>query len=128
MATNVNITKRERHRRLKSGQVVTQVRWVINYREPQTGQRRQLFYERAQDAQTKRNEIITEISNGQYSHIRKAVTVAEVMERWLGNRRGDVKAGTLGGYEHYKAYIVGPLLTGTKADRAEYAVTGKRPP
>ena len=43
MAFTVNVTKRERSRKLKSGERVIQTRWVVNYKEPRTGQRRQLF-------------------------------------------------------------------------------------
>ena len=64
MSVTVNITKRERHRKLKSGALVSHTRWVINYREPQTGKRRQLFFARAADAQVRRNAIVTEIGTG----------------------------------------------------------------
>ena len=40
MPISVNITRRDRQRKLKSGAVVSQTRWVINYREPRTGKRR----------------------------------------------------------------------------------------
>src|SRR5215213_2056001 len=127
LLASVNITKRERRRKLISGTVVTLIRWVINYREPRTGKRRQLFFERARDAQVKRNEIVAEIGSGTYSPARNAVTVAEAMKRWLANRAGEVKAGTLQGYEHYIGYVVGPLLVGTKSDRSEFTRSGKRP-
>jgi hypothetical protein len=43
MAITVNITKRTRRRKLKSGEVAVQIRWVLNYRDPKTGQRHQLL-------------------------------------------------------------------------------------
>jgi len=61
MSNAVNLTKRDRKRKLKSGAVVIQTRWVLNYREPRTDRRKQLFYERQKDAQAKRNEIIAQI-------------------------------------------------------------------
>ena len=58
MNCSVNITKRSRKRKLTSGAVVEQTRWVLNYREPRSGQRRQLFFEKQKDAQAKRNQIV----------------------------------------------------------------------
>jgi hypothetical protein len=43
---SINLTKRDRKRTLRSGIVITQTRYVVNYREPRTGKRRQLFFER----------------------------------------------------------------------------------
>ena len=51
MTFNINITKRLRRRKLRNGTVVTYTRFVLNYRHPATGQRRQEFFERAKDAQ-----------------------------------------------------------------------------
>jgi hypothetical protein len=57
MPFTVNVTKRERSRKLKSGERVSHTRWVVNYKEPRSGQRRQLFFEKA-DAHAKRNELL----------------------------------------------------------------------
>jgi len=125
---SVNLTKRVRKRRLKSGQVVTQTRWVLNYRDPRTRKRKQLFFERQKDAQAKRNDIITQIEIGSYADDRnKSVTIAEATERWLKNREGEVKAGTLTGYRQTASYIIGPMLIGTARQRCEFAQTGKKP-
>lgn len=67
MGTSVNLTKRERKRKLTSGAIVVQIRWVLNYREPRSGQRRQLFFEKQKDAQARRNQIIAEVETGTYS-------------------------------------------------------------
>ncbi len=127
MSRSVNITKRERRRKLKSGVVITHTRWVLNYREPQTARRRQLFFERARDAQIKRDEIITEIGSGTYFPSRNDVTVADAVKRWLANRAPDVKRGTQEGYEHYANYVIGPLLIGDQLQRTEYSKNGKVP-
>lgn len=127
MSVSVNITKRERHRKLKSGATVTLTRWVINYREPQTGRRRQLFFSRAADAQARRNAIVTEIGRGAYSENYKSVTIAEAVQRWLANRDGEIKTGSLAGYRQTVAYVIGPLVSGTRAQRAEYTLTGTLP-
>lgn len=128
MSNSINITRRDRKRRLKSGAVVTQTRWVLNYREPRTGRRRQLFFERQKDAQTKRNEIVAQIETGSYADDRnKAVTIAEATKRWLANRRGEVKDGTLAGYRQSAAHIAGPLLICTPLQRGEFTATGSKP-
>jgi integrase len=128
MSNAVNLTKRDRKRRLKSGEVVTQTRWVLNYREPRTGKRKQLFFERQKDAQAKRNEIIAQIETGSYADDRnRSVTVAEATGRWLDDRSGEVKHGTLAGYRQTASYIIGPLLVGTPLQRCEFSMTGKRP-
>jgi len=128
MSNAVNITKRDRKRKLKSGAVVTQTRWVLNYHEPRTGKRKQLFFERQKDAQAKRNEIIAQIESGSYADDRnKSVTIAEATRRWLANREGEVKEGTLAGYRQTASYITGPLLIGTPLQRCEFTTTGKKP-
>ena len=43
------ITKRTRNRRLSSGRVIQQHRYVVNFRDPVTGRRNQRFYERHKD-------------------------------------------------------------------------------
>jgi integrase len=124
---SISVTKRERRRTLKSGAVVEQIRYVVNYRDPRTGQRKQLFFDRAKDAQAKRNEIAAQVETRTYSTERKPITVAEAVERWLKDREGQVKPGTLRGYRETTAIITGPLLIGTRRQRAEYTVTGEKP-
>lgn len=128
MDSSINITKRDRKRKLNDGTIVVQPRYVLSYREPRTGKRRQLFFERQKDAQAKRNEIIAEIQTGSYAdRQRRAVTVADIVQRWLETRDGEVKGSTLEGYRRAAANIVGPLLIGTTKQRVEYAKTGQLP-
>jgi integrase len=128
MGSSVNLTRRERKRKLKNGAIVLQTRYVVNYREPRTGRRRQLFFERQKDAQAHRNQIIADIETGTYAADRsRTVTVREIVDRWLDSREGDVKDGTLDGYRRAAANIVGPLLIGTRQERARLAWTGNKP-
>ena len=127
MTISINITKRNRKRILKSGSTVVQTRYVVNYREPRTGRRKQLFFERQKDAQAKRSEIAGAFQNGTYSDRPKTVTVGDAVRAWLGDRTGVVKDYTLQGYRQTAAYIVGPILAGTREQRAEFAVTGAKP-
>jgi integrase len=127
MGSSVNLTKRERKRKLKDGAVVVQTRYVLNYREPRTGRRRQLFFEKQKDAQACRNQIIAEIETGTYLADRsRTVTVREIVERWLESRQGEIKDGTLDGYKRAAANIVGPLLVGTPQERTRFALSGEK--
>ena len=57
IAFSISITRRERKRTMVSGVVVTHSRFVLNYREPQTGRRKLLFFERYKEALDKREAI-----------------------------------------------------------------------
>ena len=41
MTLNINLTRRVRRRKLKDGSVVEQTRYVLNWRDPRTGEREQ---------------------------------------------------------------------------------------
>jgi len=127
MTFGASITKRHRKRRSKSGIVAIQTRYVVNYVDPSTGRRAQLFFERHSDAVTKRNQLLNNVANG--IHTRKHVekTVAQAVEHWLENRRGEVKQGTWRSYKQIAGYVVGPLLAG-KAERRKAARKRATPP
>lgn len=128
MGTSVNLTKRERKRKLTSGAIVVQIRWVLNYREPRSGQRRQLFFEKQKDAQARRNQIIAEVETGTYSAERtRMVTMREIVQRWIESRTGEIKQVTLDGYRLAAGNIVGPLLVGSPLQRAEYTASRVKP-
>jgi integrase len=130
MSIAINITKRERRRRLKSGEVIVQTRYVLNFRDPVTGKRKQLFAERQKDAQQKASEIAAAVTMGTYAPapaIRHELTVGDVTQSWLDNCVGNVKERTLRGYRHVAKSIIGPLLIGTKDQRTEYTMTGEVP-
>jgi integrase len=92
MQLNINITKRVRRRRYPNGVIVRLTRYVANYRDPKTGQRRQEFFERAKDAQDRRAELQGMVAAGSYVDARAAPTVAEAVQHWLGDRAGKVRA------------------------------------
>ena len=117
MPFTVNVTKRERTRRLKSGERVTQVRWVVNYKEPRSGARKQLFFEKKADAHAKRNELLASVETGTYSEARTHITVAAAVENWLDHRRSEVKSNTFRGYETGVRLIIRPLLIGVTAQQ-----------
>lgn len=127
MTFSTTITKRIRKRKLRSGAVVLQQRYVLNYREPDTGARRQGFFERAKDAEARRADLILKVASNSYVNDRNVPTVAEAIDHWIADRQRNVKASTLEGYKVVIAHIRGPYITGTPDQRAEYRATGKLP-
>lgn len=126
MRFTATITRRERARRLSCGRTVVHTRFVVNFRDPVTGRRKQLFFARQKDALAMRDAIVTSVAaEASLGAPHKAeITVAEVMEHWLQNRRRDVKPGTWASYRQAVHYVVGPLLLGTKLERHRYARYG----
>ena len=61
---NINLTRRIRRRKLKSGSTVEQVRFVLSWRDPRTGEREQRFFERQRDAQERRAELVAAYDRG----------------------------------------------------------------
>jgi integrase len=101
---------------------------VLNFVDPNSAQRTQLFFARQKDALAKRNEILAAVDARAYVPDRDAITVAEAVARWLESRRGDVKGRTLLEYEKGARYITGPLLvSATPAQRRTFTETGLVP-
>jgi hypothetical protein len=90
MVLSINLTKRTRRRKLKSGETIEQTRYVLNWRDPRTGSREQRFFERQKEAQEKRAELIAAYDRGSYSANRKSLTVAEAVSAWLEAKRPSV--------------------------------------
>lgn len=108
--------------------MVVQTRFVVSFREPRTGRRKQLFFERHRDAVAMRDAILASVLTGTYAEAQTNLNVAQVVGYWLENRRGDVKQATWESYRQAAGYIVGPLLVGTKVERWAFAHTGETPP
>jgi integrase len=128
MTFNINLTKRDRTRKLNSGERVTHTRFVLNYKEPRTGARRQLFFDKKADAVAKRNELLASVETGTYSEVKTHIRVADALANWLEHRRSEVKANTFRGYEEGARLIVKPLLVGATArEREHFTKTGVMP-
>ena len=127
MSLKINLTRRVRRRTLSSGVVVRQTRYVLNYREPNSGQRRQEFFERQKDAQERKADLTTKFAAGTYVDERTAPTIAEALDHWLADKIARVKANTVDGYRVVARQIRGPILAGTPEQRAAYAATGRVP-
>ena len=124
MTINISLTKRVRRRKLTSGEIVEQLRYVLNWRDPRTGSRQQRFFERQKEAQDKRAELTLAYQMGNYSVKRESLTVGDAVAAWLDNKRDVVRANTYGNYEFQARYVVGPMPT-TEARKALVAL-GKR--
>jgi integrase len=107
---SINLTRRLRRRKLKSGAIIEQVRFVLNWRDPRTGAREQRFFERQKDAQERRAELVAAYDRGAYGSSNRSVTVADAVAAWLETKRGVVRPITFASYEFEICYIVGPLL------------------
>jgi integrase len=108
MTLNINLTRRVRRRKLKDGSVVEQPRYVLNWRDPRTGEREQRFFERQREAQERRSEIVAAYERGVYSSS-KPITVGDAVATWLETKRGVVRPITLATYAFQARYVVGPL-------------------
>jgi integrase len=121
-----SITKRVRKRRLRSGVLITQIRYVVNSYEPGSGRRKQFFFARHKDAVAKRDELLSDMVLGTHEEKAHDLTVRGAIEYWLENRRTEVKAGTWNSYRVAARNIVGPLLHGSKSERYRLARRGVR--
>jgi integrase len=112
MTLNINLTRRLRRRKLKDGSVVEQARYVLNWRDPRTGEREQRFFERQREAQERRSELVAAHDRGVYSSSPRSVTVEAAVAAWLETKRGAVRPITFATYKFQSRYVVGPLLPG----------------
>jgi integrase len=109
MTLNINLTRRLRHRKLKDGTTVEQTRYVLNWRDPRTGEREQRFFERQREAQERRSEFLAAYERGVYSSQTKTVIVETAVAAWLETKCGVVRPITFATYEFQSRYVVGPL-------------------
>ena len=127
MDLSISLTKRTRRRKNRDGRIVLLERYVLNFRDPHTGQRRQLFFDRKKDAEAEQRSIALKASQNSYVDERTAPTIAKAAEHWLADRDGKVKASTLRSYKAMVKLVVGPLLDASTAERTEYAISGVAP-
>ena len=125
---NVSITTTVRRRRLKGGLLKQYRQWYCEYRDPQTGLRRRRAFELKKDAEAYRASLIVKVAEGSYVDERKAPTVSQAIDHWLADRQGKVKASTFKGYTVVvNSAIRGPLLIGSRQQRADFTEKGIRP-
>ena len=127
MTLNITLTRRLRRRTLKSGVIVEQVRFVLNWHDPRTGAREQRFFDRQKDAQERRAELVAAFDRGAYSSSNRSVTVGDAVAAWLESKRGVVRPITFASYEFEIGYIVGPLLPSEARKAIVRSGVGARP-
>lgn len=124
----VSITTTTRRRKLSDGTIAYYPQWYAEYRDPQTRQRRRRAFNRKKDAEAFRNALLLKVAEGAYVDERKAPTVAQAIDHWLATKEGSVKTSTLKGYKvSVNGAIRGPLLIGTKQERADHTESGVAP-
>ena len=125
---NISITSTTRRRRLKGGSVATYPQWYCEYKDPITRKRRRRAFNRKKDAEAFRAALLVKVAEGSYVDERTAPTVAQAIDHWLADKDGKVKPSTLKGYKVVaNGAIRGPLLIGTRQERADYTETGIAP-
>jgi integrase len=124
---HISITKTTRRRKLKGGTALYPQHYC-EYRDPLTGKRRRKAFDTKKDAEGFRNGLLLKVAEGSYVDERKAPTVAQAIDHWLSTKEGGVKPSTLKGYKVVaNGSIRGPLLIGTKQERADYTESGVAP-
>ena len=125
---NVSITSTTRRRKLSKGTVALYPQFYCEYRDPLTRKRHRRAFNRKKDAEAFRNALLLKVAEGSYVDERKAPTVARAIDHWLATKEGSVKPSTLKGYKVVaNGAIRGPLLIGTKQERADYTEIGIAP-
>ena len=72
--------------------------------------------------------LLGKVAQGSYVDERTAPTVAQAIDHWLADKNGKVKPSTLKGYKVVaNGAIRGPLLIGTRQERADYTESGIAP-
>ena len=127
MAFKLNITKRVRRRTLADGSTVKQVRYVLNYRDPKTGARRQEFFERQGDAHARQTALVVSASQGETLNRKGGPTVADAIDHFLADKKGKIKPATVESHRIVTDYFRGPMLVGDRAQRDAYRQTGRVP-
>jgi integrase len=127
MTLNINLTRRVRRRKLQDGAVVEQTRYVLNWRDPRTGDREQRFFERQREAQERRAELTAAYDRGAYSSSSRTVTVGDAVAVWLDAKRGTVRPITFATYAFQSRDVVGQLPTGEARRAIIHSGKGTKP-
>lgn len=127
---NVNITKRSMKRRHRDGRSSTLDRYVLNYRDPVSGQRRSEFCDTRKVAEARREELYRladgNLLGGKVS--KTDLTVEDAVQHWLKSCETRVERTSLESYQRVaRDYIIGPLMNATPDQRRAALRAGKTP-
>lgn len=128
MTPEITITTTVRRRKLADGTPRDHKQYYINFRDPASGRRIRRAKDTKREAEAYRAELLRRFAEGAYVDERKVPTVASAIAHWLATKEGNVKASTLKGYQVVaNGALRGPLLVGTKQERADYTESGVAP-
>ncbi|MEQ8746332.1 tyrosine-type recombinase/integrase [Pyruvatibacter sp.] len=127
MSFKSSITKRVRKRKNKAGEVVLHTRHVLNYKHPADGKRRQEFFERRAEAQDRQSQLAASIEIDPFFDPMSGLTVSKAVDHWLENKQKRVKASSYAACLAVVEHIRGPVLIGTRDERAQFKKTGIAP-
>jgi len=125
---HTSITKRDKKTKHRDGRVSIHPRWVLHYKDPATGKRRQRYFSTRKEAETARNDLIKNHDAMKRRKGGKVPTLKEAVDYWLDSKEKSIQKST---YQAYKQvayqYIVGPAIQGTQQQKFQAAITGKLP-
>lgn len=128
MSHSINITKRTRRRTLRDGSKTENIRYVVNYVDPEKRKRAQRFFEKRRDAESFKQDLIVDIQSGAYFSNREQVTVGDVVGLWFSVREGRLKQNSMRNHLSLRPLILGPLLCrATARERADHTMSGVIP-
>lgn len=113
---SASVTKRIRLRRRSTGETVSHVRYVVDYRDPH-GKRRQFFFKSRQDALTYREQLFARVRRGTWDRGALSLSLSQILEHWLQETKPHVRPCTWRNYEKVLRYAMGPLPEGNAAER-----------
>lgn len=116
-----------RKRKSAAGMVTRVKLHTVNFRCPDTGDKRRKSLATKAKAEDYRQFLLAEFSGDRYFDYGSNPTVCEVADHWLEAKRGTIKPQTVKSYKCHLVPIVGPLLQGTAQERAINALTGDKP-
>lgn len=114
----LSIGRRKRRRVRSSGRVDIKMEYVIDFKDPFTKRRRQLFFHSQVAAIEARERLLEDLKR--IPNVR-AMTITHAYEHWLRHRQIDVKPVTFSNYAKHRKYVVGPLFMGSPRERRLYA-------
>lgn len=134
-----SIGVRYRRRATTAGETVHK-RYVLDFSDPATGQRRQLFFPHKKDAENRRRELLENLKRRQVRDVRDVrqalpappraaieARVADVIEGWLNDLSPSLKPSTLHYYRQMARYTTEPVVLGSATQRRRWSRQGSVP-
>ena len=119
---NITIFACKRPRKNAIGKIVKTKQYTANYICPETGRKRRKFCKSKAAAEEYKQELLSQFAGERYFNPNTNPTVAEVVDHWLENKRGSVKAQTIRGYLPLLKNISGGVIQGTPQESFLYRV------